>query len=274
MFRISNCIIRLARQADKADLLEIAKTIWHGSDYLPQIIDRWIKERWFFVAEYQGKVIGCIKLSQFPDKVIWIEGLRVHRRYQSKGVGTLLNDYIMQFCYRLQDKDRGRRFEFCTYYRNTESLRMTSKLGFKQVQSYFNLERKGCYKMRASELLKDYDMSIFELYLDYIPIGWQMVHNCPDSLNFIRGNAIVFRSPQALYLINKAGSKSVTLLSPPVEDLQAELPYLQYFFGHRYPLSITLPISQKAELPRLKELGFWFWDQETEPVENMLVHKL
>lgn len=274
MFRIDNCIIRLSRPGDKAGLLEVAKTIWQGSDYLPQIIDRWIKERWFFVAEYQGKVIGCIKLTQFPDKVIWIEGLRVHRRYQSKGVGTLLNDYIMQFCYRLQDKDTGRRFEFCTYYRNMESLRMTSKLGFKQVCSFFNLDSKGSFKMRASEIVTDYDMSIFELYPDYIPIGWQSVHNCPESLDFIRQHAIVFKTNQALYLINKFGSKAVTYLGPPVQDLAAEQPFLQYFFGHRRDISIILPTSQRAELPRLKELGYWFWDNETEPVENMLVKKL
>ncbi len=274
MFRIDDCIIRLSRPDDKADLMDVAKTIWQGSDYLPQIIDRWIKERWFFVAEYKGKVIGCIKLSQFPDKVIWIEGLRVHRRYQSKGVGTLLNDYIMQFCYRLKDKDPGRSFEFCTYYKNTESLRMTSKLGFKPVCSFYNLDSKGSFKMRAPEILADYDMSIFGLYPDYIPIGWQMVHNCAESLDFIRKYATVFRSPQSLYLINRTGSKSISFLQPPVTEMEAELPYLQYFFGHRRSLSITLPTSLTTELYRLKELGFWFWDHETEPAENMLVKKL
>lgn len=273
-FSPTDCIIRLARPEDAPDLLAIAKTIWDGHDYLPTIIQRWTKERWFFVAEYMGKVIACIKLSEFPDNVIWIEGLRVHARYQGKGIGAFMNAFVMDYCQRLTDRNLKLTFEFCTYYQNLESLKLSDKMGARLVESYYNLERRGVAKITVPEILKDYGMDIFELYPSYIPLGWQSVHNHPDSLAFIRKYATVFRSPQALYLCGGVGERCITLLSEPPEDLLAELPYLQGFFGSRKRISIIVPRSLESRLPQLMAAGFDFWDDEKQVVANMLIKKL
>lgn len=273
-FDLRECIVRLARSGDTRDLLAISKTIWDGTDYLPEVIEEWIKERWLFVAEFHGKVIACIKLSQFPDNVIWIEGLRVHARYQGKGIGTLLNDYIMDFAYRLKEKNRALSFEFCTYYKNYESLKMTEKLGFCQVESFYSLDHHKEPGYMVPEIVEDYGMEIFKNYPRYIPLGWQSVRNKPESLDFIKRNATIFRTPQSIYLIGGKGEKAITFLESPCKDLEAELPYFGYFFRRKRRLGIVCSTRFEQELPRLLSGGFFFWDESREVAANMLIKRL
>ncbi|PKN76105.1 MAG: hypothetical protein CVU49_01695 [Candidatus Cloacimonetes bacterium HGW-Cloacimonetes-2] len=273
-FDLRECIVRLARTGDTRDLLAISKTIWDGTDYLPEVIEEWIKERWLFVAEFHGKVLACIKLSQFPDNVIWIEGLRVHARYQGKGIGTLLNDYIMDYAYRLKEKNRSLSFEFCTYYKNFESLKMTEKLGFNLVESFYSLDHHKEPGYLVPEIVEDYGMDIFDNYPSYIPLGWQSVRNKPESLDFIKRNATVFRTPQSIYLIGGKGEKAVTFLKPPTKDLAAELPYFGYFFRRKRRIGIVCSTGFDKQLPYLLDSGFFFWDESREVAANMLIKRL
>ena len=105
MFILENCLVRLARPQDRQDLLAISRGIWAGTDYLPKVVDRWLAEDWFFVCEYQGRVIACLKLSLLPDNVLWFEGLRVHRRWQGKGIARFMNTEIFRFASGLKKED-------------------------------------------------------------------------------------------------------------------------------------------------------------------------
>ncbi|HNX38241.1 MAG TPA: GNAT family N-acetyltransferase [Candidatus Cloacimonadota bacterium] len=270
-FDLNNCTIRLARPSDTADLEAIARTIWDGTDYLPRIMDRWISEPWFFVCVYEGKVIACIKLSLFPDNVLWIEGLRVHRRFQGKGIATLLNRHIFRFATELKARNPELAFEFCTYYKNAESLHMTEKMGFRIVKRFYQLDKRGVKHTKESEIVTDYDMSLFKAYPDYLPLGWQAVHNTASSLDFIKSRATVFRTPRSTYLLAGVGEKNITFLQPPVQDLKVELPYFQSFFGSRRKYGIVLPPGFNEYLPQLLKLGFYFWEEEHEIAKCMVI---
>lgn len=271
MFKLEDCLVRIARPSDRADLIEISRGIWEGHDYLPMIVDRWIGEDWFFVCEYQGKVIACLKLSIFPDNVLWFEGLRVHRRYQGKGIAKLMNRELMAFAASLKRQNPQLTFEFCTYYKNVESLAITSRMGSRQIAGYYNLERRGVVKTAVPEVILDYGREAFRHYPGHIPLNWHTVHNTGDALPFIRKHAEIFRTPQGLYLVGTVGERCITLLSDLPSDLQAELPYLQHYFGSRKKYSITIPQSMQAEIGRLRQSKFYFWDEEGEEALNMLV---
>jgi hypothetical protein len=93
----------------------------------------------------------------------------------------------------------------------------------------------------------------------YIPLGWQPVHNVPDSLDFIKSRVLLFRTPQASYLLGGITEQNILFLAPPVQDIKAELPYFQHFFGSRKRFSILLPLQYKTHLPRLMQEKFFFW---------------
>lgn len=271
MFEIEKCTVRLALPKDRGDLIEISKRIWEGHDYLPKIVDRWIDEPWFFVCEYEGKVIACLKLSQFPDQVIWFEGLRVHYKYQGKGVAKLMNKELLRFASGLKLQNPALSFEFCTYYKNTESINLTSKLGSQQVDGFFNMEKRGIHKVSKPEFVRDFGCEIFEHYPKYLPLNWHTVHSQVSSLKFIRQHAQVFKTPNSIYLIGEVGERCITFLDSPHPKLKEDLPYLQYFFGKGKHISVTMSSMFKSNLAWMRKHNFYFWDDEGEEALNMLV---
>lgn len=274
MFELNECTVRLARQADKAGLIEISKYIWDGHDYLPKILDRWIAEPWFYVCEYRGKIIACLKLSQFPDKVLWFEGLRVHRDFQGKGVAKLMNREIMRLAAELKAKDPQISFEFCTYYKNVESLAITAKLGSRQVEGFFSMEKRGVHRTQEPVFVTDFGLEIFKHYPKYLPLNWHAVRSKESSLDFIRDHARVFRTANAMYLVGTVGELCVTLLDPPTSRIIQDLPTIQYFFGAKKRINVTLSPLFESLLPLMHKHKFYFWDDDREQALNMLVFNL
>ncbi|HPF08665.1 MAG: GNAT family N-acetyltransferase [Candidatus Cloacimonetes bacterium] len=274
MFKLEDCLVRPSCPADRKDLIEISRGIWEGNDYLPKILDRWLQEDWFFVCEYQGKVIACLKLTTLPDNVLWFEGLRVHRRYQGKGIAKLMNHQLMRFAQQLKAQNPQLTYEFCTYYKNVESLAITRKMGSQEVEGYYNLERRGLVKTLQPEIITDYGTDIFCNHPQYLPLNWHVVHSVKNSLPYIRKHATVFKGKAGLYLVGSIGERCITLLSDLPDDLNAELPYLQSIFGSRKRMSLTLPASMSRQIPRLEASKFYFWGEDREVALNMLVFRI
>lgn len=273
-FKLDECLIRLARLEDEPDLKAIAKTIWEGGDYLPRVMREWILEPWFIVCEYQGRVIACIKLTMLPDKSLWFEGMRVHGNLQGRGIGKLMNRAAMEYASRLASEHPGLRYEFSTYFLNHETLNLTSKMGFQQVESFHTLDKYGVRHFSEPDMITDPGMDIFDHFPHYLPVGWRTVRKHPDSLAYIRSHATVFATPRARYLIGGHENKDITILDPIPNDFRTELPYLQYFFGPKRKYSIIFPRSQASKIASLKNLGFRDWDDNPDRKPEMLVFSM
>ncbi len=271
-FELNDCLIRQAIASDREDLIRIARGIWGGTDYLPLVMDRWISEPWFLVCEYRGRVIACIKLSLFPDQVLWFEGLRVQKRYQNRGIATLLNRHAFALVEKLRRDGKVRSFEFATYYLNSESLHLTQKLGFKTVETFWVLDKRGIKATQKPHILPKVDMKFFRHYQKYIPCAWQSVHHCPDALPFLQSHGKLFQTKRATYYLGGSHQPVITLLEAPGPYMHEELPYFQHFFGSRKSYGIIVPPAFRDSLPLLLELGFNFWEKEQ--VENMLVLRM
>jgi hypothetical protein len=268
-FDLSKCFVREARKTDREDLIRVSRGIWGGTDYLPLLMDRWIAEPWFLVCEYLGKVIGCLKLSLFPDKVLWFEGLRVQKRFQNHGVASLLNRHSYVLAEKLLREGTVQSFEFCTYYKNLESLPSTQKFGFKAIDGFYVLEKRGVKATREPQSLPLRNLEPFRHYGNYIPCAWQSLHHCDESLAFLQSYGRIIQTPHASYYVGGAHEQHVILLEPPTPAMKNDFPYLQHLFGSRKSYNIILPPAFKDSLPLLHELGFRFWD--CEPLLNMLV---
>jgi len=271
MFRIEDCKIRLAEERDRPDLVEIASKTWGGHDYLPEILDRWINEDWFFVCTYLGKVISCIKLSRFPNNVLWIEGLRVHPRYRGKSVAGLMNRALFDFARKLGRENPKLAFECCIYFANVQSSHLTCRYGFQKVDGFFNLERRGVIKTQKPEEITDFGMEIFEHYSSHLALNWHAVQNTEESLAFIREHARLYRSPNLFFLIGNSGDLNLTLLCPPTAPLREDLPYLQYFFGPRKNICVVMGRGMTQYLQIMEQNNFRFWDDLQKGHQNMLV---
>lgn len=268
------CKVRLATKDDIGGLVLMSRGIWGGTDYLPKIVERWIAEPYFFVCEYDNKIIGCGKMSLFPDKVLWFEGLRVHSKYQGQGVAKLINRHMMAFAAELESREGAYSHEFCTYYRNYESLHLAKLRGFRVVKRFYDLNRRGISRQLEPEFPEIMDMSCFKAYPDYIPCGWQVFHHSPSALQIIKERGRVFRTPQGFYYAGGLAEIHILPLSPLPVNLKAELPYFQWFYQPRRSIGLIVPFGYRGKLQALREAGFAPWDNEPKPAANMLVLKL
>lgn len=273
-FDITKCLVRLAVAEDATDLKDIASTIWDGSDYLPDIMSEWISEPWFLVCEYERRVIACLKMTMLPDKVLWFEGLRVHGDFQNRGLGTLMNHHGMRLAHELSGRIPGLSFEFCTYYKNVESLHLTAKLGFQTVESFHVLDHKGILETREPQLINAPKLDMFANYPRYIPLGWRILHHHPEALDLIRIKGSTFRGAKDSFLLGGIAEKYVLLLDEPNEDFTEELPYLQHFAGAGKEYGIIMSTAFSHRIPMLKEMGYAFGDDDEDAPENMVVLRL
>lgn len=92
-------VCRPALPKDAPDMIELTSTIWEGKDYVPYVWDEWLVdyEGLLAVAEYGGRVVGLGKLTLLTSGEWWMEGLRVHPDYEGRGIGSRLNDYILEY---------------------------------------------------------------------------------------------------------------------------------------------------------------------------------
>ncbi len=269
MFDISDTIIRATLSTDKAELDKMARTVWDGHDYLPKIAEQWISEGGFFVVEYRNRIIGCTKISRFPNGVLWFEGLRVHAKFRGLGIGKLLNGFAFDYAHRLKDTIPNIKYEFCTYYKNYESIHLAQKIGFKEAERFFVIAKRGTHKTKEPELISEYQLSAFDLLGTHIPCGWRAVHNVSESLDWLKARSKLFKTDNGFFLSGGISGNSILALGQPRSDLKNDLPYFQYLYGPRKSIELILPMSWERHIPALISQGFHFWDGES--VANMII---
>jgi GNAT superfamily N-acetyltransferase len=112
-------------------LLEFISRIWGGQDYIPKVLDRWIRERRArtFVVEIDGTPVGMNRVNFLEDGSAWFEGVRVHPRYRGQGLAGMLGRNGIRVA-----RDRGVRIlRLTTGSRNAPSRRQIPKMGFREV---------------------------------------------------------------------------------------------------------------------------------------------
>jgi GNAT superfamily N-acetyltransferase len=90
-------VCRPALPGDTPDVLELTRTIWEGSDYVPEVWAEWLEDYngTLAVAQYGKHVVGLYKLSRLSPGEWWLQGLRVHPDYERRGIASRLHDYLL-----------------------------------------------------------------------------------------------------------------------------------------------------------------------------------
>jgi len=86
-------VVRRARPEDREAVLDIARSTWGGSDYLPLVWDRWLADKRgvLLTATLDGRPVGVSKITVFGPREIWLEGLRLHPDLRGKGLTKQIN---------------------------------------------------------------------------------------------------------------------------------------------------------------------------------------
>lgn len=90
-------VCRPALPMDTQDVMELTKEIWDGHDYVPYVWHDWLSDPngMLAVAEYGGHVVGLVDLAWMGGNEWWLQGLRVHPRFQGQGIASHMHNYIL-----------------------------------------------------------------------------------------------------------------------------------------------------------------------------------
>ena len=252
-----NKIIRPMREEDYGFVEEISEATWDGEDYLHTVFHFWLEDGNFYALEIDGRVAGTVKLTILPDRVAWLEGLRVHPDYRGRGYGRELHDFIVSVGKRMRDEGKTNFIEFATHLHNYKSRKMAEKMGFKVVKRYYFsfLERMEGAKFENSEL-----NSLDEIGCsDYIPYGWKFLHCGEEALNWLNENAGIGKIGDYKFIYPlKNTEPSFFPLNPEEEALRKIVKAMSYYaekMGKEH-VATMVPEEEKKLLKTLQALGF------------------
>ncbi len=129
---------REAHQQDKEEILRIASHTWEGWDYVPLLLDNWLKEGGLFVAEAAGRIVGMTKTTTLSSGELWLEGLRVGEEYRHQGIGERLAKFQLEEALSRRPYSLG----LSTGEINRTSIKIIERMGFRLLSTYARLLTK------------------------------------------------------------------------------------------------------------------------------------
>jgi GNAT superfamily N-acetyltransferase len=132
--------IRTARLADRSRILAISSQIWEGNDYVPQVIDEWLRMRdsEVAVADLNGSVIAFGRTVNLTPGYVWLEGIRTDTALQGHGAGKALTEYFIEKATR----EGAQRIGLSTYIDNLASIHIVEQYRFVRQASFILAEAK------------------------------------------------------------------------------------------------------------------------------------
>jgi len=125
-------VVRKVRASDRQDVLDISSKIWGGHDYLPSVIDEWLKNpkchTYGVEVDCRLVAIGNLRLVD-RNATGWMEGLRVHPDYRKRGYAEMLTQSFLDLGRTLN----VRQLRYTTGQYNRVSLKLARKAGFKRM---------------------------------------------------------------------------------------------------------------------------------------------
>lgn len=112
---------------------EISKDIWEGDDYIPYVIDEWLKDQksmnyGTFKDAYKTKLIGFGRVKLYDNELAWLEGGRISVSYQGQGIGKKQLGYAIEYA----TKSGVKVVQYDTASDNLASISLAKYYGFKK----------------------------------------------------------------------------------------------------------------------------------------------
>ncbi|MFX0011038.1 MAG: GNAT family N-acetyltransferase [Candidatus Hermodarchaeota archaeon] len=124
---------RKLKNSDIPQITEISNEIWEGEDYVPSVINNWLKQKdclnyGAFDNIDKTNLIGFGRVKYYPNGVAWLEGGRVRPSYQQKGIGRQLIHYALTEA----QKTGANIAQYDTSSKNQGSIALARYFGFKR----------------------------------------------------------------------------------------------------------------------------------------------
>ncbi len=267
-----NPIIREAKPEDRPFIEEISRLTW-GGDYLAYVFEEWVKEGGLYVLELGRTVIGTVRITVFPQRVGWMEGLRVHPDYRGRGYGKILHRFVLGVGEALFEGGKIDALEFSTQAFNQVSVSLGTRDGFSGIGGFYNLKAN----VSDFEPLRPErtDLVMSDMVFGIMPPGWKFVHKSPEALEWLMERGEANRMGSLKFLAPKVTTPDLTFTPLSVEPdiIAAMLPAMAWVAKEKglEVFYVVLPEELGREIPSLREFGLQTWGDVEGP--NVLVFR-
>lgn len=127
--------VRRARPADREKIIEVEAKSTPNLRYVPQVFDEFMAHPRgeFCVAEVDGEIAACAKLTVMPDHSAWLETLRVVPERQGLGVGKRLYERFFEVARR----EGITTMRMYTGVNNVVSKGLAERFGFQPAATFY-----------------------------------------------------------------------------------------------------------------------------------------
>ena len=128
---------RVATLYDKDYVLDLCKNTFSWGDYIDRVWDIWIREpnSIFLVAVNENNIEKPIAIAHgilIPEKIVWIEGIRVDPKYRSQKLATNMYLHILDYA-----RKKGALYSSAIVSINNDASKgLMEKLGFKMISKW------------------------------------------------------------------------------------------------------------------------------------------
>jgi GNAT superfamily N-acetyltransferase len=184
---------RIATDHDKDYVLDFCKNTFSWGDYIDRVWDIWITEpnSIFLVAVNvnENKIEKPIAISHgilIPEKIIWIEGIRVDPEYRSHKLATNMSLHILDYA----RKNGALHSSAIVSISNEKSKGLMEKLGFKVIStwSYLSIKPIILQELNNNNFITDNSSSIKVANLE----EYQSVLNYLNQSNIFKASGKKF----------------------------------------------------------------------------------
>jgi len=259
--------LRDSKPGDEAAVFEFCRNTWAGyGDYVPRVWDKWIKDirGRLILAELDGVPIGMAKVSDFGRGEVWLEGLRVARKYRRKGIANEINLEVLRTLRRI----KPRVVRYSTGATNRASRRVGAKFGFEiiaRTRYYWSKPRKGAIRGEWGRPAEFDEIREFMLASRFLELTSGMIGEGWIFREFTRALLRKYISERRVLIRRKGGrldgvavypyeenDRTITLgfvdgSTSAIRELARSCKYLARQMGYPY-CSVTVPTRGFARL--------------------------
>ncbi len=226
--------VRPARASDKQPLMSFIKDVWGGTDYIPHVWDRWLKDPRgrMFVVESEGVPIGMNRIRFLVDGSAWFEGVRVHPDFRGRGLASLLGENSMKVARELGITT----YRLTSGSRNHAAHRQIARINFKEIARFSVYqppkemkfaERRPVREIRPSDVAKVENLiektSEFKLAKGVFWHDFTAASLTHDVIKLLVGKGAVYVTGGAVAITREGGEGSeiweeLCFVGGPVDD--------------------------------------------------------
>jgi len=193
-------ISRFDADRDRLQLLDICKTVWGGTDYIPKVIDAWVLDPHIHLVSIHdriqhgpGEILSLVSFGVLWDMecgLFMAKAIRTHPQAKQRGYASSIIQHLVEMARSMGAKE----FRYLTWAKNPAMIRIASKFGLDLMHTsqYFEFLKKSPYLEQIRSNAEDAAMNLSNRWRQVNPEDFDQIREALGQMKniFLRQNLL------------------------------------------------------------------------------------